>query len=42
MKNRQKVTKIICLVLAFLMIAGAAAIVFSVLGSLGAEVAHSH
>ena len=42
MKNQSKVVKIICLVLAFLMVAGAATIIISLLASAGVHAGHTH
>lgn len=38
MNKQNKAVRIICLILAFLMVAGAATIIFSILGGLGAHV----
>lgn len=42
MNKQKKIVRIICLVLAFLMVAGAAAIVISLLASAGVHAGHNH
>jgi hypothetical protein len=42
MNKQKKIVRIICLILAFLMVAGAATIIISLLASVGGHAGHMH